>query len=117
MTLALMFPKEKKIEQWYRRKGRAGQLDFLALNAGRPVRSIESYSYWRDRLVLLKEAFDDARPRTLLQLWHDRRDTAKWLDTTGVYIAIGLTLLFGLLQSIEGALQVYAAFRMDSKSP
>jgi hypothetical protein len=68
---------------------------------------IDVYKYWHDRLVILKEAFDESQLSTVSQLWNDRRDSAKWYT---LWVAIGLTLFFGLVQSIEGAIQVYKAY-------
>ncbi|KAI1083068.1 hypothetical protein F5B20DRAFT_528415 [Whalleya microplaca] len=41
-------------------------------------RQIERFVYWRDRLVILKQAYDDATPRTLSQWWLDRRNGVQW---------------------------------------
>ncbi|OHF00835.1 hypothetical protein CORC01_03909, partial [Colletotrichum orchidophilum] len=38
------------------------------------ARRIERFSFWRNRLIVLKQAYDDATPRTLSQWWHDRRN-------------------------------------------
>lgn len=77
------------------------------LKCGTVVRHIDKYRFWRDRLVQLKEAFDDTRPRTVTQWWNDRRDGVQWWTFWAV---ISLTIFFGLVQSIEGAIQVYKAY-------
>jgi hypothetical protein len=69
---------------------------------------MEKYRFWHDRLVILKEAFDESQPKTLLQLWNDKRDRTQWYT---LWVAIGITLFFGLVQSIEGGMQVYKAFQ------
>ncbi|KAH6677287.1 hypothetical protein B0J14DRAFT_615536 [Halenospora varia] len=51
-------------------------------------RKIQKFEFWHDRLVMLKQAFDEAAPKTVRQWWSDRRKP--------VYI--------------EGALQVYKAY-------
>jgi hypothetical protein len=67
--------------------------------------------FWRDRLVILKQAFDDAKPRTLRQAWADRRNPSQWYNfwVAGLLI-IGFTLFLGTIQCVEGALQVYKAY-------
>jgi hypothetical protein len=104
-TLALLFPKgDKAVEKWYRRQASADELDFAVLRCGTMIRQIENYRFWRDGLVQLKESFDDSRPRNLVQWWHDRREGIQWYT---LWIAIFFTVFFGLIQSIEGALQLY----------
>ncbi|KAI0167562.1 hypothetical protein BJ166DRAFT_237712 [Pestalotiopsis sp. NC0098] len=107
-TISLLFPRgDKKVERWYRRKGSSDELDMAAFKCGAVVRHIDKYRFWRDRLVQLKEAFDDTRPRTVTQWWNDRRDGVQWWT---FWIAIFFTVLFGLIQSIEGGIQVYKAY-------
>ena len=113
-TLAILFPKgDRDVERWYKKKGRVEELDFRVLKGGSPVRRIENYRYWRDRLVQLKDTFDDSRPRTWKQQWYDRRETTQWW---ALWVAVGLTLLFGLVQSIEGAIQVYVSLNPSHSS-
>jgi hypothetical protein len=73
-------------------------------------RQIEQFRFWRDRLVILKEAFDDATPRTLSQWWYDRRNGVQWYTFWVAVLVLVLTILFGLVQCIEGGLQVYKAY-------
>jgi hypothetical protein len=74
-------------------------------------RQIEKFEHWHDRLVVLKQVFDEATPRTLSQWWHDRRNGVQWYTFWVAIVVLSLTLFFGLVQSIEGALQVYGTFR------
>lgn len=73
-------------------------------------RQIEQFKFWRDRLVILKQAFDDATPRTLSQWWHDRRNGVQWYTFWVAVLVLVLTIVFGLTQCIEGGLQVYKAY-------
>lgn len=73
-------------------------------------RQIEKFTYFHDRLVVLKQLFDDATPRTLTQWWHDRRNGVQWYTFWVAITVLAFTLVFGLIQSIEGALQVYGTF-------
>lgn len=109
-TLSLLFPRrDNSVIKWYKRKGEPEDLDMSVFSRGPASRRIENYRFWRDRLVLLKEAYDESRPSNFSQWWHDRRDGIQWYT---LWIALSLTLLFGLVQSIEGAIQTYVALHV-----
>ena len=111
MTLALLFPaRHKKTKLWYRKQDEFEDLDEAVLYCGRISRNILEYHYWRDRLVVLKERFDEPHRTTWRQLWNDRREGTQWY---ALWVAVSFTVFFGLVQSIEGALQVYKAFRSN----
>ncbi|KAJ9130001.1 hypothetical protein NKR23_g12384 [Pleurostoma richardsiae] len=113
-TLALLFPQgDEQVARWFKNKYRRENLDLRVLKSGSIERRLSKYTYWRDRLVDLKEEFDSSEPQTLSQwLYGGRRDAQWW----AVWIAVFFTVLFGLIQSIEGALQVYKAF-VPSSAP
>ncbi|KKY37881.1 hypothetical protein UCDDA912_g02098 [Diaporthe ampelina] len=75
-------------------------------------RQIEQFKFWRDRLVILKQAYDDATPRTLSQWWHDRRNGVQWYTFWVAILVLVLTVVFGVIQCIEGGLQVYKAYHV-----
>jgi len=106
-TIALLFPKvtgnKARVKRWYKRKAPGDEADPVALDCGKASRRIEEYKFWRDRLVLLKEAYDESRPQSITQWWHDRRDGLQWY---ALWLAIFFTVLFGLIQSIEGAISL-----------
>jgi hypothetical protein len=107
-TLALIFPPgEKETIKWYKKQNEHDELDENILRCGSSVRQIGEYNYWHDRLVIIKTEFDESRPSNIKQWWNDRRDGSQWYP---LWVAISLTVLFGLVQSIEGALQVYKAY-------
>jgi hypothetical protein len=107
-TLALFFPKgDKHTERWYKKQDNADELDENILRCPKIDIGIKEYRFWHDRLVILKTDFDESRPSTITQWWNDRRDGSQWY---ALWVAISLTVFFGLVQSIEGALQVYKAF-------
>ncbi|PQE09712.1 fad-type 2 protein [Rutstroemia sp. NJR-2017a BBW] len=110
-TLALLFPQgDRDTEKWYYKQDRPEELDLGVLDCGilrDDYRQIEKYKFWHDRLVILKGAFDECQPQTFSQLWNDRREGTQWY---ALWVAIGITLFFGLIQSIEGAVQVYKAY-------
>jgi hypothetical protein len=73
-------------------------------------RRIEKFEFWQERLVILKQAFDEAEPRTIMQWWCDRRRRVQWYTFWVAGLILLLTILFGVIQCIEGGLQVYKAF-------
>jgi hypothetical protein len=75
-----------------------------------PSLDIDGYSFWRDRLVTLHEAYQKAVPTSLKQWWHDRRDSSQWTTFWLAVVAILSALLFGLIQSITGIIQAAATY-------
>ncbi|KAJ2995200.1 hypothetical protein NUW58_g1347 [Xylaria curta] len=73
-------------------------------------RQIEQFTFWRDRLIILKQIYDDAAPRTMRQWWHDRRNGERWFTFWVAVLVLMITITLGLVQCIESALQVYKAY-------
>ncbi|KAG6366566.1 hypothetical protein INS49_000744 [Diaporthe citri] len=76
-------------------------------------RQIEKFRFWRDRLGVLKQAFDETTPGSMSQWWHDRRNGPRWFTfwVAGVALIFALPALFPtMVQAVEGALQVYLAY-------
>ncbi|TGJ87792.1 hypothetical protein E0Z10_g908 [Xylaria hypoxylon] len=73
-------------------------------------RQIERFAFWRDRLIILKQVYDDATPRTIQQWWHDRRNGERWFTFWVAVLVLMITITLGLIQCIESALQVYKAY-------
>jgi hypothetical protein len=59
---------------------------------------------------MLKQAFDEATPMKMSQWWHDRRNGYQWYTLWVAVFVLFLTVFFGMVQSVEGALQVWKAF-------
>jgi hypothetical protein len=76
-----------------------------------PSLDLDDYFFWRDRLVTLHEANRKAKPTSLKQWWHDRRDSTQWTTFWLAVVAILLMLLFGLIQSIAGIIQAVGTYR------
>lgn len=76
-------------------------------------RQIDEFKYWRDRLVILKQVFDEAEPTSWSQWWYDRRKGMQRYPFLIAAAALALTLVIGLVQCIEGGLQVYKTFHPD----
>jgi hypothetical protein len=114
-TLALLFPiADVETKKWFSKVAGPAQLDGRTIQCGRlssDRRQIQSFKFWRDRLVTLKQVFDEAQPKTMSQRWNDWRNGVQWYTFWVAVLVLVLTILFGIIQSIEGALQVYASFK------
>jgi hypothetical protein len=107
-TLSLLVP--PSAGRWLKRQqasnavidGRAGCCRYLRTED----RKIERFDYWRDRLIILKEAYDDHEPQGLRQFWRDDRKIREWWT---FWIAV-VVFIVAVIQCVEGALQVYKAY-------
>jgi hypothetical protein len=113
-TLALLFPRsDKHTLEWFNRLPCSLRLDKEVVKCGRlraDDRQIENFKFWHDRLIILKQIFDQSRPSTLSQWWCDRRNGVQWYTFWVAILVLTLTVFFGIIQSVEGALQVYKAY-------
>lgn len=113
-TLTLLFPPHEPSTETLIQKLDENNLVDKQLTSCTPLRlgdrQIETYVFWHDRLILLKQAFDQSRPATLSQWWHDRRNGVQWYTFWVAVVVLFLTIFFGIVQSVEGALQVYKAY-------
>lgn len=73
-------------------------------------RQIEIFTFWHDRLVILKQIFDEAEPSTISEWWYDRRKGVQWYIFWVAAMVLALTVFFGAVQCVEGGLQVYKAY-------
>ena len=76
--LGLLIPfGDKGSRAWLRKKQRELGLDPRAATYG-PLnaagRQIEDFKYWRDRIIILKQRFDEPERKTILLLWRDDRN-------------------------------------------
>lgn len=74
-------------------------------------RQIARFTYWRDRLVLLKRTFDDAEPRNIRQLWNDDRKKTQWFTFWVAVLVFVMTVFFGVVQSVAGIVQAWASVK------
>ncbi|KAK2033069.1 hypothetical protein LX32DRAFT_610940 [Colletotrichum zoysiae] len=113
-TLALLFPQnDKNSRSWVKAQIKYASLDPSLASCGvlsAQDRRFERFDFWRDRLIILKQAFDESSPRTLTQWWNDRRNSVQWYTFWVAIMVFFFTLLFGFIQSAEGALQVWLAW-------
>ncbi|KAI0414890.1 hypothetical protein F5X98DRAFT_235656 [Xylaria grammica] len=124
-TLALLFPQSefsspirgnKTKREWFQKLCQESSpclIDprvALCGNLRAEDRQIEQFMFWRDRLIILKQVYDDATPRTMQQWWHDRRNGERWFTFWVAVLVLVITITLGLIQCIESALQVYKAY-------
>lgn len=63
--------------------------------------------------MILKQIFDEKEPNTWLQWWHDKRRGLHRYPFLLAAAALALTIIVGIVQCVEGAIQVYKAFRPE----
>lgn len=117
-TIALLLPEpaksteaffNKQQKQWKKRK----TLDPQVVKCGAlkaPDRQIEKFDYWRERLEILKQVFDDEEPANLKQWWFDRRKKVQWYTFWVAVVVLFLTVVFGVIQCLEGGFQAVKAY-------
>ncbi|KAH7309937.1 hypothetical protein BKA65DRAFT_167870 [Rhexocercosporidium sp. MPI-PUGE-AT-0058] len=119
-TISLLFPRsDPATRKWFQKAAARSThpLDMRLVGIGNlntEKRQLENFTYWHDRLVILKEVYDDARPNTLSQFWWDNRNGPQWYGfwvALWVMILTILTIFIGFVQCVEGGLQVYKAFK------
>ena len=113
-TLALLFPQnESQTRKWLHSQARSSVITPVDPDVGKcgnlrtSDRRFEAFAFWHDRLVVLKQAFDESRPWTLSQWWYDRRDGNRWYTFWIAVMVFIAAMIFGVIQCVEGALQVY----------
>ena len=114
-TLSLLIPPtDKKVVSWFDQKQKMFNLDPKACRSGylnSSNRQIENFSYWRDRLVVLKQVFDESEPKTIKQWWNDDRKRVQWYTFWIAALVLFLTIVFGLVGSIASVVQAWASVR------
>lgn len=109
------------VKRWFEAQARLQKkhnitLDPLARQCGQLTweeRQMENFDPWRDRVEILKQAFDEHEPASVLQWWSDgRRNWTHWYTFWVVIVLFGLTILLSLLQLVLVVFQVYLAYRL-----
>ncbi len=118
-TLALLIPStSQRSKRWFQRKGKQLHLDpnagiYGPLNAA--SRHSSKFHYWQERLVILKQTFDDSEPHDVTSWWYDDRKKVQWYTFWVAFLVLILTIFFGLLQTIAGLVQAWAAVKSMPK--
>lgn len=69
----------------------------------------EEFPYWGDRLYKILKEVEDPTPMMWYERWSDRKKNPRYTYWAGV-VTLGLALLFGILATILGALQVWISY-------
>ena len=115
-TLALLLPARSRSDckTWFSRirKRYPDTIDLEAADfALGPYGRVQAkFPYWHERLSIIQRRFDEEEPKGLSQWWHDRRKKVQWYTFWVAILILVLTVVFGLIQSITGVMQVYAAY-------
>lgn len=111
-TIALLLPSvDVHCDAWIRKREKSSVLDPKIRSLRIAPRNIETYKYWRDRLMILEEAFDTSEPANIAQWWYDRRKKVQWYTFWVAILVLILTVTFGLTQSITGIIQAWASVK------
>lgn len=106
-TIDLLAPLTKAdCNSWLADEIRRGAVDRNIMHRDPPNLDKARYHFWQEKLTIIEEAFGKAKPTGFFQWWHDRRDMQQWWGFWLVVAGIFLTVLFGLIQSVTGILQV-----------
>jgi hypothetical protein len=108
----LLFPATDETRLWFKKVALAEKLDGKVFTCGRlraEDRQINEFRFWRDRLMILKQIFDEKEPSSWSQWLHDRRRGLHRYPFLLAAAALIFAILVGIIQCIEGAIQVYKA--------
>lgn len=115
-TLALLFdPVGNETSKRTRRIERKNHVDLEAaihsLITSDARLDLRTYPYWQERLREICRVYEEAQPKSLRQWWFDRRNRFNWATLWAAIVVFCLTLVFGMISSVTGIMQVYASFR------
>ena len=112
LSLDMLFPHwDPQTDNFLCRRGK----DFhrqSPFNDPRPV-SLQEFDHWRDRV---KELYDiyKSPPLDWAQLWADQRNPLQWYTFWLAVMIFVLTVGFGIITAVTGAMQTYFAYKMLS---
>ncbi|RSL55959.1 hypothetical protein CEP53_006943 [Fusarium sp. AF-6] len=123
-TLAILFPQSDHWSSLRSTRRRRVWLERLRTNSSRTIdsrltccgtpnmddRQLGNFRFWRERLVIIKDVYDESTPNSFSQWWYDRRNGVQWHNFWVAIVILGLTAFFGLIQCILAAVQVYKAY-------
>src|SRR3569833_148331 len=106
-TISLLIPPTRaSCNRWLSAEIQSRGLDRNLMYRTSALKTIKEYPFWGERLDVISEALNSSKPKNLFQWWHDRRDMKEWWGFWLVVAGIFLTVLFGLIQSVTGIIQV-----------
>jgi hypothetical protein len=111
-TISLLLPvADMKCAKWFRPLQQSSLLDGKIRSLPTATRDIERYTYWRDRLLIIEEAFDQHEPASIRQWWYDDRRKAQSYTFWVALTVLILTIIFGLIQSVASIVQAWASVK------
>lgn len=109
-SLTLLIPRSNvHCKRWFTKHAKSIDAGAGDVEPLRWARLPEKYKYWGQRLETIRLAFDESEPKNLGQWWHDRRSKVQWYTFWVAILVLVLTIIFGLIQSVTGVMQVYYA--------
>lgn len=106
-TINMLIPHTNaSCNRWLRTEIETQGLDPTMMYRTSASRVSTEYPFWRERLDTIVDALETSKPRNFYQWWHDRRDMREWWGFWLVVTGIFLTVLFGLIQSVTGVIQI-----------
>ncbi|OTA95745.1 hypothetical protein M434DRAFT_28649 [Hypoxylon sp. CO27-5] len=114
-SILLFFPKDRyDYRAWLRGNGRLEEWQQTLVKdyCEQPSsREVADYPTWGHRLTHVLETSNSEGSWNLSRLWYDTRNESLWWTRWSLITAVFLTLVFGLIQSITGIIQVVYASR------
>ena len=111
-TLRLLFPPESLKASYRIAKLNQREDVDLEVQIGKHISlDIESYPFWGGRLAAIQRRYDASKPKHIAQWYYDRRNPETWAMLWVAIIVFMFTLIFGIISSVTGILQVYAAWK------
>jgi hypothetical protein len=110
-TIDLLFPTTNKEGKRTRRLRDKYHVDIEAARNLPPAMMLNHYKHWGERLAIVQQVYDTARPKKGSQWWYDRRNRTEWATLLVAVIVFIMTLFFGIISSITGIMQAYASFK------
>jgi hypothetical protein len=106
-TLDLLFPfGDEKTQKWL---DDSGQAFYRTSSQDMPrATDLGEFRFWRKRLVELYDVFNRP-PRSILQMWHDRRNPMQWWTFWLAALIAFMTIVFGVISSYTGFKQTTLA--------
>ncbi len=106
-TLDLLFPFGHESTREYLDKSGQTFYRTSSRDLSRPI-DFGEFHHWRKRLMDLHDVFEQA-PRSVLQIWFDRRNPIQWWTFWLAAVIAVLTVVFGVISSYTGYRQAFLA--------
>ena len=112
LTLRLLLrPNDLKSSSHNHRLAQKARVDLeLGLDKAAPL-DLAAYPIWGHRLAKIQQRYNAAVPELASQWWYDDRQKREWATFWVAVTVFILTVVFGLISTAVGIMQVYAAFR------